>query len=935
MKEPKKNHGCGGWCWSRQDWLCGAGCALVSLAVYLWTLAPGVTLLDSGEFLLAAAEFGVPHPTGYPLWTVLAWLFQLVVPGNPAVTVAMFSAVCGAAGVGLAAFLGSGMLRWIFPALPDVVRSGIAVAGVLLFAFSESMWSQAVIAEVYTLHVLLVVLFVLALFCWIQNPESDAWLAGSFFLLALSFSNHHLILTLVPLPFLAVLLLRRALLPELLFASVLTGAVFLLLFASLSGEEVVWNTAVRFAWLIAAGGIVFFWRRGVRRGWHFIYLLPVVVAAGLLPYAYMPIASSTNPPMNWSYTRDADGFYFAVNRSQYGGSLDTQILRTIGRITGTSGARMLKLVEEEEEWKPWEKSRFEKIQSWSGFFWLKLVQSFTPLGLLGFFCALFLLRSASLPQRTWLYLLMFGFFLAAFLQPFADGASADNAGWWLQMPFHGYTNLFFGLLMLLGFAVIHGFLASRNRRAALGFFVVLGISPAWPLVLNYSVCSQRDRWFGWEFGVQSLKHLPRDSVVLGGSDPGRFVPTWMILGESFVRPEWKRDPEFDRRDLYILTQNALADPYYLRYLRDHYGEGRPVAETAFEKWLGREGRYPTKPLRLPDDEELLQIAKTWKDNPEEDLGLHGEVARWVFEHNKKEHAFFLEESIPMQWTYAHAIPEGFLFRLNPEPLDAIPPEKVREDFDFWQKFLERSLNNPLFVTDYDAKRTFSSLRTTAGNVYSYRGLEREAEAAYLQALLILPSNIAALMPVSAILWEREDFDAAKELWDAALADDPHNDAIAYFRSVAYQREALHIKFKELRQELLADPKSPELWKQLLEGHLYLGEEELLVEILREALGSGVSKKEVLEYALQRALGAQLPVFGALAVRELLLLEPEDWRLWLQLAVFLQQTGDTGEALSSLKKAEELGGVGAAEAILGIPKLLELKAVEAPSAPPEQ
>ncbi len=58
--------------WTRADWMVGLVAAFVAGVVYFWTAAPNVTLLDSGEFVVAAQHFGVPHPTGYPLWTLLA-----------------------------------------------------------------------------------------------------------------------------------------------------------------------------------------------------------------------------------------------------------------------------------------------------------------------------------------------------------------------------------------------------------------------------------------------------------------------------------------------------------------------------------------------------------------------------------------------------------------------------------------------------------------------------------------------------------------------------------------------------------------------------------------------------------------------------------------------------------------------------------------------
>ena len=55
----------------------GATLVLASLGVYSWTLAPTVTLIDSGELILAAYGVGVAHPPGFPLYLVLAHLATL------------------------------------------------------------------------------------------------------------------------------------------------------------------------------------------------------------------------------------------------------------------------------------------------------------------------------------------------------------------------------------------------------------------------------------------------------------------------------------------------------------------------------------------------------------------------------------------------------------------------------------------------------------------------------------------------------------------------------------------------------------------------------------------------------------------------------------------------------------------------------------------
>jgi hypothetical protein len=77
----------------------------VSLLAYLWTLAPTVTLVDSGEQIVAARFLGVAHPPGFPLYLILAHLFSLIPIGNIAFRINLASAFFAA--------LASGMLTLI------------------------------------------------------------------------------------------------------------------------------------------------------------------------------------------------------------------------------------------------------------------------------------------------------------------------------------------------------------------------------------------------------------------------------------------------------------------------------------------------------------------------------------------------------------------------------------------------------------------------------------------------------------------------------------------------------------------------------------------------------------------------------------------------------------------------------------------------------
>lgn len=115
--------------------------ALIAGALYLSTLAPGVGAGDSGELTLAARDLGIPHPPGYPLWTMLARLFVLLPFGDVPFRVNLLSATLAAVSVGLVHAIAR---RIGLRALP-------ALFATTCFAGSLTLWRSAVEAEVYAL----------------------------------------------------------------------------------------------------------------------------------------------------------------------------------------------------------------------------------------------------------------------------------------------------------------------------------------------------------------------------------------------------------------------------------------------------------------------------------------------------------------------------------------------------------------------------------------------------------------------------------------------------------------------------------------------------------------------------------------------------------------------------------------------------------------
>lgn len=112
---------------------------LIFLALYTVTLLPDVLPADSGEFQRVAATAGVAHPPGFPLYTMLGWLFaNLPLGPTPAWRANLFSAVTAAATVALVFRIGR--------RLTGSVWGGLAAA--LTLGSATTFWATATKASI-------------------------------------------------------------------------------------------------------------------------------------------------------------------------------------------------------------------------------------------------------------------------------------------------------------------------------------------------------------------------------------------------------------------------------------------------------------------------------------------------------------------------------------------------------------------------------------------------------------------------------------------------------------------------------------------------------------------------------------------------------------------------------------------------------------------
>lgn len=263
----------------------------ISLGAYLLTFARTVTLVDSGELILTSAKLGVAHPPGFPLYTILGYIFsKLPFFGTPAAKMSFMSAVFAA--------LASAVLTLIviniydgFTELspsnkkPNVKKSTInhlvlspifrqllPIAIGLCFAFSSTFWFYASVAEVYTLNIFVLSVIIYLMLEWhLFNKKGDLINANRIIPIAalvygLALGVHHVTI-LLTLPAIAFLVVHTA------------------------GFNYLLSRPVKIAF--------------------------ITVLIGFAIYIYLPIAASQAPILNWGNPDSLEKFYWHISAKQY------------------------------------------------------------------------------------------------------------------------------------------------------------------------------------------------------------------------------------------------------------------------------------------------------------------------------------------------------------------------------------------------------------------------------------------------------------------------------------------------------------------------------------------------------------------------------------------------------------------------------------------
>ncbi|PTX97592.1 hypothetical protein DB346_21630 [Verrucomicrobia bacterium LW23] len=867
--------------WERCDYIALAITFVVTLGVYIGTMAPSVTLEDSGELITGAAHFGVPHPPGYPMWTIFGWIISQIVPiGNLAWRINLESALFAALANGLLAGTCSHVGRWLFaemmPHKPHVLRmicfhSGLT-AGMVL-GFSDVMWSQAVIAEVYTLNAFFLVVVLMCYSRWMMATDYNGWLVASVFWFALGLTNHHTLLLIVPAFLVGCLMGNVRSFPSVLCAFIYYVGSVLGVLAWLSADTEMHAIAWRsmFVSFIVISGIAVWYTRRWNKvylilgalavsavffvgsawigGWFRINLtsnsmvvfvllgalsgavvlnsllnsrliIAIIIVGwmGILPYAYMPFASATNPPMNWGYASELNGFYRDITRGQYDGALDVMIKGILAK-----PLRVPLAYPRPQKDGPADPTGVLLPAKVLYFYALGLEDGIQlVLAVSAFFTAL-IVQSVSLQRKIYLLFLVLAFFFGAFMiniiyPPSDFSRDLLEQAKVFNLQSHSVYILFVGY----GLACAMIYILWQEPRTPLWSFAGCVFLALLPFMQNIKEHSQANHWFGYIFGYYGLKNADKNAVVYGGTDAGRFVPTYMIFCESTQPDKYKTVRDFDRSDLYIITQNSLADINYIRYIRSQYDERyKPREYSSFAKWLGREKQYPTPSLKTITDIDYEDCRQEWERTRGNmsDLGSmfhwNGILAKRIFEANKHKHTFYVEEMYNIPWMQDYLLPDGLFMKLNKEPMKEMPKDVVLADRKFWNGMTAALLSIPEFHDDPVAQKVFSKLRWSIGNIYYYRKMFDEARIAYEQAYSLAPRSGETVGVYVTFLTERRDFAKAEQVLKEMTAYDPYSAFFRHRYEYVAQRHGMEKQLRKLEKQYAAEPANSVVLRELV------------------------------------------------------------------------------------------------------------------------
>ena len=656
---------------------------------------------------------------------------------------------------------------------------------------------------------------------------------------------------------------------------------------------------------------------------------------GVSFYAYMPIVSDLrNPPMNWGYPRTWEGFKHAIQRGQY---------EAIG----------------------FQIPKFEVILNYFEDVRVQFTDLLIPFALVPFAAGHWIVKKENRKAFwQWMIPALVCFLLMSFLLIALANVKGDLQDGFIQkvkfISSHAMLALWIGYGLV--FAAAFGLSLATKRdellaaRAKTLAFVVAAlmivVSFAYPLVDNYcgnyrlgvneiafklGGSEQNGHTFGWQFGAYQLdgakaikeqivadeEPLPDPdwppvmdpfSIFFGGTDPGRFVPTYMIYSANF------------RPDVYLITQNALADGTYMSVERDLYGDeiwipSNDDSAEAFNVYVDEVQRG----VRPANGDLKIENGRVQVTGALGVMEINGILTKMMWDHDRLRHSFYVEESYVIPWMYPYLSPHGLIMKINPDrtPYDA---KTAAKDRDFWDWYTRRLLSDPMYRRDFAGQKSFSKLRAAIAGLYLKQGRYADAAQAYREACLLYPASPeASFRYAQEILLPSRRWDTVLELMDYTDYLDPNNKRTTNLRGYVGSLRSLLAQIEALEPKRRAGTLTPVERVTLASALFQIGRVGEAAQLVRPIADSAANPSE-LQVLAQIFLAAHLDADAEKVLQKFLKAAPNaSAEMWIELAKIQHRSGRKTAAQQSFIAGYRLDAKGIFERLQKDQELFELAA----------
>jgi tetratricopeptide (TPR) repeat protein len=285
------------------------------------------------------------------------------------------------------------------------------------------------------------------------------------------------------------------------------------------------------------------------------------------------------------------------------------------------------------------------------------------------------------------------------------------------------------------------------------------------------------------------------------------------------------------------------------------------------------------------------------------MNINGILTKWIFDHAKDKHSFYVEESYVIPWMYPYLTPAGIIMKINHDPLPSpqqdpkVWSDIVSRDKAYWDKLCDELDARPQFHGDSDAQKTFCKLRSAIGGLYASRHMAGDAEYAFKQALRLCPES-----PEGNFRMELNRTEDALATLVALQKLDPLNDkitgAIDQIKNIKQSRQDI----PQLEAAYAKNPRDFGAMSQLAQAYSKAGQNDHIASLLDGFLAQkDITANDFLQLA-QAYWNINLHDKAVNALDVMTQRFPQDPRGYYYMAMMRAMQNNADAALSMLEKA---------------------------------